>query len=86
MAGKNTAVFGIYRSRAGAEEAVDALRAAGFRNADVSVLLPENQGTKDLGVTTFRRRSICQPNKVDSAPAERGRPNIGRDPRSGRWL
>ena len=48
MAGKNTAVFGIYRSRAGAEEAVDALRAAGFRNTDVSVLLPENQGTKDF--------------------------------------
>src|SRR5437879_12866053 len=39
---------GIYRSRAGAEEAVDALRAAGFRNTDVSVLLPENQGTKDF--------------------------------------
>src|SRR5438128_4550523 len=48
MAGKNTAVFGIYRSRAGAEEAVDALRAAGFRNTDVSVLFPENEGTKDF--------------------------------------
>jgi len=48
MAGKNTAVFAIYRSRAGAEEAVDALRAAGYRNTDISVLLPENQGTKDF--------------------------------------
>jgi hypothetical protein len=48
MAGKNTAVFGIYRSRAVAEEAVDALKAAGYRNTDISVLLPENEGTKDF--------------------------------------
>jgi len=50
MAGKNTAVFGIYKTRVGAEEAVDALRNAGFRNTDISVLLPENQGTKDFAV------------------------------------
>jgi len=49
MSGKNTAVFGIYPSRLAAEEAVDHLRAAGFRSTDVSVLLPENQGTKDFG-------------------------------------
>src|SRR5215475_10864492 len=48
MAGKNTAVFGIYRTRAGAEQAVDVLIENGFRNADISVLLPENQGTKDF--------------------------------------
>jgi Protein of unknown function (DUF3341) len=48
MAGKNTAVFGIYRDRVGVEEAVDALRQAGFRNTDISVLFPENQGTKDF--------------------------------------
>jgi len=48
MAGKNTAVFGIYRDRRHAEEAVDALRGAGFRNSDVSVLLPDNVGTKDF--------------------------------------
>src|SRR5438132_12593391 len=48
MAGKNTAVFGIYRDRQHAEQAVDALRAAGFRNSDVSVLLPDNVGTKDF--------------------------------------
>ncbi len=45
---KNIAVFGIYRDRLGAEEAVDALRAGGYRNSDVSALLPENLGTKDL--------------------------------------
>ena len=50
MAGKNTAVFGIYSSRAATEAAVDALKGAGFRNTDISVLLPENQGTKDFAV------------------------------------
>jgi|ERR1700722_4707670 hypothetical protein len=48
MAGKNTAVFGIYSTRASAESAVDALKAAQFRNNDISVLLPENTGTKDF--------------------------------------
>jgi Protein of unknown function (DUF3341) len=48
MAGKNTAVFGIYRTRPGVEEAVDALRQAGFRSTDISVLFPENVGTKDF--------------------------------------
>src|SRR6202048_5523657 len=48
MAGANTAVFGIYPTRAHAEEAVDALRQAGFRNTDISVLFPDNQGSKDF--------------------------------------
>jgi hypothetical protein len=48
MAGKNTAVFGIYRNRQHAEDGVDALRQAGFRNTDISVLLPDNEGTKDF--------------------------------------
>lgn len=48
MAGKNTAVFGIYTTRAGAEEAVDALRRHGFRNTDISALFPDNAGTKDF--------------------------------------
>ena len=48
MAGKNTAVFGIYRDQTGVENAVDALKAAGFRNTDISVLFPENEGTKDF--------------------------------------
>jgi Protein of unknown function (DUF3341) len=50
MAGKNTAVFGIYRDRISVENAVNALRAAEFRNTDISVLFPENQGTKDFAV------------------------------------
>jgi Alternative complex III, ActD subunit len=48
MAGKNTAVFGIYRDQIAVENAVDALRSAGFRNTDISVLFPENEGTKDF--------------------------------------
>ena len=48
MAGKNTAVFGMYRTRAEAEEGVEQLIANGFRNEDISVLLPGNMGTKDF--------------------------------------
>jgi len=50
MAGKNTAVFGIYQTQADAEYAVDALRSDGFRNTDISVLFPDNKGTKDFAV------------------------------------
>src|SRR5215468_9052182 len=48
MAGKNTSVFGIYRNRADVETAVDTLRQEEFRNTDISVLFPENEGTKDF--------------------------------------
>src|SRR6202050_2111280 len=48
MAGKNTAVFGIYPQYADVEKGVDALKSAGFRNTDISVLFPENAGTKDF--------------------------------------
>src|SRR3954462_284685 len=48
MAGKNTAVFGIYRDRQHVEEAVDTLLDNGFRSEDISVLLPDNVGTKDF--------------------------------------
>jgi hypothetical protein len=50
MAEKNTAVFGIYSTRAAVERAVDELKANGFRNTDISVLFPENVGNKDLAV------------------------------------
>ena len=50
MAGKNTAAFGIYRDSISVDTAVDALRAADFRNTDISVLFPENEGTKDFAV------------------------------------
>jgi Protein of unknown function (DUF3341) len=47
MAGK-TAVFGIYPAYASVEYGVDALRTAGFRNSDISVLFPENTGSKEF--------------------------------------
>lgn len=48
MAGKNTAAFGIYHERGSLERGVDVLRAANFRAEDISVLFPENVGTKDF--------------------------------------
>jgi len=46
---KNIAAFGLYRTQTQVEDAVDALKNGGFRNTDISVLLPENIGSKDLG-------------------------------------
>src|SRR5436190_16085723 len=48
MAVKNIAVFGIYPDQLTAEDAVETLKDAGFRNTDISVLFPDNQGTKDF--------------------------------------
>ena len=48
MTGKKTAVFGIYQNEKQAERTVDDLLAAGFSNDDISVLLPDNQSTKDF--------------------------------------
>jgi hypothetical protein len=44
----NLSVFSIYRGRPAVKQAVDALRSAGFRNTDISVLFAENEGTKDF--------------------------------------
>src|ERR1043165_1389913 len=48
MNDKKTAVFGLYASVDQAERAVDSLVGAGFSNADVSVLMADNQGSKDF--------------------------------------
>ncbi len=48
MTSKKTAVFGIYQNAAQAEYTVDQLLAAHFRNDDISVLLPDNESTKDF--------------------------------------
>src|ERR1700747_1040644 len=44
----NKAVFGIYTTRTEVESGGDELKAEGFRNTDISVLFPENVGTKDF--------------------------------------
>jgi len=49
MSGKNTAVFGIYADEIELVEAIQHLNQAGFRTTDLSVLLPENLGSKDIG-------------------------------------
>src|SRR5580765_1301350 len=48
MADKKTSVFGIYPSVTQAELAVDALVAGGFTNSDVSVLMADNQSSRDF--------------------------------------
>src|SRR5436309_4676961 len=48
MAGKNTAVFGIYKNRAQAEDAVERIEGAGFSSNDISVLLPDVQSSKEF--------------------------------------
>ena len=47
---KNTSVFGIFPSRSRLETSIDTLRNSGFRAVDISVLLPENYGNKDIAV------------------------------------
>jgi hypothetical protein len=48
MAGKKTAVFGIFDTTAQAEQAVDRLIQAGFVSGDISVLLPDSQSSKEF--------------------------------------
>jgi hypothetical protein len=48
MADKKKAVFGIYATRVGAERAADTIVNSGFATSDISVLLPENLGTKPI--------------------------------------
>src|SRR6202043_1838614 len=46
---KQKAVFGIYSTRHGTEQAANSLVNSGFSSADISVLLPENLGTREIG-------------------------------------
>ena len=46
---KDIVAYGIYPDRTAFERALEALRAAGFRNSDISAILPERDATtKDL--------------------------------------
>jgi hypothetical protein len=44
----NTAVFGIYQTRDAVESAVRELQIGGFRSTDISILVPQNIGSKDF--------------------------------------
>jgi Alternative complex III, ActD subunit/Heat induced stress protein YflT domain len=46
----NSAVFGIFSTEEQVEKAVDEMKREGFRNADISVLFPHNEGTKDFAL------------------------------------
>src|SRR5215469_3507969 len=48
MENKNTAVYGIYPDVASAEAAVDRLISVGFSNSDVSVLMQDNESTRQF--------------------------------------
>ncbi|MGH9405739.1 MAG: DUF3341 domain-containing protein [Terriglobia bacterium] len=48
MSEKTTAIFGIYLAAADVELGVEALRAGGFRNEDISVLFAEASGLKHV--------------------------------------
>jgi len=48
MAGKNTAVFGIYPTAERAERAVDSLTGAGFPSTSISVLLPDTRSSREF--------------------------------------
>jgi uncharacterized protein YcfJ len=46
----NSVVFGIFSTKQQVETAVDEMKREGFRNADISVLFPYNEGSKDFAV------------------------------------
>ena len=48
MSDHKIAVFGIYQTGKQAERSVDDLLTAGFLSDDISVLLPDHEGTKSF--------------------------------------
>lgn len=46
---KKTSVFGIYTNRDSVERAADTIVNSGFASSNISVLLPENLGSKQIG-------------------------------------
>src|SRR5215510_14525915 len=49
MAGKNTAALGSYTDGEALGVGLVALRDANYRHEDISILYPDNEGTKDFG-------------------------------------
>ena len=46
---KDIAVFGLYATRTELENGVEGLRTAGFRGTDISIVVPQDRGTHELG-------------------------------------
>lgn len=49
MSHTNSSVFGIYPDESEVLQAIEQLKRTGFRTADLSILVPENLGSKDIG-------------------------------------
>jgi len=49
------AIFCTVKSSARAEDVVDRLKVAGFSNNDISVLMPDHKGTKDLEIDSHTK-------------------------------
>src|ERR1700730_4003220 len=65
---KNKSVFGIYSSRSAVENAVLALKDAGFQQSNVSVLLPENLDKRAIA-TEQRTKALQVPATGDGSGA-----------------
>jgi hypothetical protein len=48
MSGANISAYGIYQDESTVNDAVQAFKSSGFRDTDISILLPENLGSKDF--------------------------------------
>jgi hypothetical protein len=59
-------VLGMYTTRDGVQFAVEAFRDAGFKNSDISVVLPENMPVEELGLPT-RKESVRSCDDVEIA-------------------
>jgi hypothetical protein len=46
----NSVVFGVFSTKEQVETAVNEMKSQGFRNADISVLFPYNEGSKDFAL------------------------------------
>src|ERR1700676_450185 len=51
MSGKKTAVLRFYHTLSSADHATDTLIRSGFAPSDISALLPENLGSRQIGTT-----------------------------------
>jgi hypothetical protein len=57
MAKQSKVVLGIYKTRAEVESAIDGLKSEGFVTNDVSVLMPDGNGSQDFGHTKSSKAS-----------------------------
>ena len=76
MPDNKTSVAGIYPTRESVERATDNLVKSGFPSSDISVLLPENLGSKAIGTDNATK---AQEGAVSWRSARRDRRPVGRN-------